>query len=182
MGHYYLVAQLPHLAFGQDPPMTPEAFTELAKSQVDAKDAALLDLVNLDPAPPGLSGEDIPSFAENFPASGSIFIDKWREWERVLRLNLANQRAFKLKREAPFEDVPSDPFGAVSAAAKAVAGAETPLEGEIFLDRARWNAIEELQGSDIFSTPAILAYLLKLKLLERNAMFQQTEKGFAEYK
>jgi len=168
--YYYLVPQLPYLIFGQTPPMSPEAFRELAMPLMDEQDAALLDLlgVGLNP-PPG-----------DAPSCGSDFIDKWREWERILRLNLVKHRAAKLKREAPAAEPPVLPSGAVSAAAKAVQ--ESPLEGEITIDKARWSAIDTLlEGSGSFDRNAVFAYMLKLIILNRQALFQ-TERGFSEYK
>ena len=179
--YYYLASQLPYLIYGQTPPMSSAAFKELAKSLLDESDAALMDLIDLDPQPLK-SGEEGPSYADNSPASGSDFIDRWREWERTLRLNLARHRSIKTKREnsAPVEP-PVFPSDAAAAAVKAVVAVESPLEGEILIDKARWNAIEVLQGGDYFSRNTIFAYLLKLILLERKASFK-TDVGFAEYK
>jgi hypothetical protein len=160
--------------------MSSAAFRDLAKSLLDGQDAALLDMVGLEPAPAN-SGEG-PAYADNAPASGSEFIDRWREWERGLRLNMARHRAIKTKREngAPVEP-PIHPADAAAAAVKAVVATESPLEAEILIDKARWNAIEYLQGIDFFDRNTIYAYLLKLILLERRASFK-TEEGFAEYK
>jgi len=168
--YYYLVPQLPYLVFGQPPPMSPEAFRELAMSLLDAEDVALLDMLG-----PGLK----PTLDDS-SSSGSDFIDKWREWERILRLNLVKHRAGKLKREAPAAEPPVLPSDAAAAAAKAVQ--ESPLEGEIIIDRARWHAIDTLlEGSGPFDRDAVFAYMLKLIILNRQALFQ-TERGFSEYK
>ena len=179
--YYYLVSQLPYLIYGQTPPMSPEAFKELARPLLSSPDAALLDLISLDPQPPG-PGEQGHSYVNSAPVSGSGFIDNWREWERALRLNLAKHRSIKTKREsaAPVEP-PNFPADAASVAARAMASAESPLEGEIFIDKARWSAIEFLQGIDYFDRNTVYAYLLKLIILQRRASFQ-TETGFAEYK
>jgi hypothetical protein len=159
--------------------MSSAAFRDLAKPLLSGHDAALLDMVNLDPQP---FMEDGPSYADNAPASGSDFIDRWREWERSLRLNMARHRAIKTKRDgaAPVEP-PIHPADAAAAAVKAVVATESPLEAEILIDKARWNAIEYLQGIDYFDRNTIYAYLLKLILLERRASFI-TETGFTEYK
>ena len=179
--YYYLVSQLPYLIYGQTPPMSADAFRSLARPLLTDKDAVLLDLVGFDPQPLK-PGDDDHSYAENAPASGCNFIDGWREWERSLRLNLAKQRSIKTKREtaAPVEP-PVFPADAAAVAVKAVVAAESPLEGETLIDKARWNAIETLQGSDHFDRNTIFAYLLKLILLERRASFQ-TDVGFSEYK
>ncbi|MDR1910063.1 MAG: hypothetical protein LBQ35_09155 [Spirochaetaceae bacterium] len=175
MAYYYLAAQLPALAYNQGAPMTSEAFRELALTQLSAADAALLDYCTLDPA----SGPEDP-YTGPLPAVDPAFIDKWRGWERALRLNLARFRSLKVKREGALPDAPDYPTGAV-AAAKAAVAMDSPLEAELFLDKARWDAIEAFQGIQYFSRNTIYGYLLKLRLLERRALFK-AEEGFTEYK
>lgn len=179
--YYYLASQLPYLIYGQTPPMSSAAFRDLAKPLLSDHDAVLLDLVNLDPQPQK-AGDEGPSYADDTAASGSDFIDRWREWERSLRLNMARHRSIKTKREgaAPVEP-PIYPADAAAAAVKAVVATESPLDAEILIDKARWNAIEYLQGIDYFDRSTIYAYLLKLMILERRASFK-TEEGFTEYK
>jgi hypothetical protein len=164
--------------------MSSSAFRDLARPLLDAGDAPLLDLVGLDPGAQGefsLAAEG-PAYADNAPASGCDFVDRWREWERTLRLNLARQRSVKTKREgaAPVEP-PIHPADAVAAAVKAAVATESPLEAELVLDKARWDAIEVLQGINYFDRNTIYAYLLKLILLERREAFKE-EVGFSEYK
>ena len=186
--YYYLVSQLPSLVYGQKPPMLPETFKDLAKSLLKAEDAALLDMVSLDPAPSEYSGtQGAPasssiSYADQAPSSGSDFIDAWREWERALRLNLARQRAVKVKREgAALAEPPVIPADAATAAHGAITAVDSPLEADIFLDKARWSAIEALQGTDYFDRNTVFAYLLKLLILQRRDSMH-TETGFSEYK
>jgi hypothetical protein len=159
--------------------MSSAAFRDLAKNLLNGEDSALLDLLSLDPGEPDKSG---PAYGESAAPAGCGFIDRWREWERALRLNLARTRAQRLRREsdAPVEP-PVHPADAAAVALKAGATAESPLEAEIFLDKARWNAIEYLEGIDYFSRNTIYAYLLKLLILERYGAFKE-EVGFAEYK
>jgi hypothetical protein len=162
--------------------MLPEAFKELAKPLLDAEDAALLDMVSLDPAPYGEAPSAGISYADQAPPSGSDFIDQWREWERALRLNLARQRSVKVKREgAALAEAPIIPADAAVAAHGATAMVDSPLDADIFLDKARWSAIDALQGGDYFDRNTVFAYLLKLLILERRAAMQP-ETGFSEYK
>ena len=177
--YYYLIAQLPFLTYEQKPPMSSAAFKALSESMMLEDDAAIIGHLSLDPAPAGSEGL---SYAEPALPTGCGFIDGWREWERSLRLNLAKHRSIKIKREnvLTFEP-PFYPADAAAAALKAVTGDFSPLEAEIFLDRARWNAIENLAGNDFFDRNNIYAYFLKLMLLERRQEFN-VEKGFAEYK
>jgi hypothetical protein len=183
--YYYLAAQLPDLVYGQGAPMTSAAFLDLARRLLDKKDSGLLDCLSLDPGDP-LREPSRPAYGESAAPTGCDFIDKWREWERTFRLNLARNRALRLKREGGSPvDPPAHPSDAVAAALKAGTGAgtsdESPLETEIALDKARWNAIEHLRGITYFNRNTIYAYFLKLLLLERRESFK-TEAGFAEYK
>ena len=168
MAYYYLAAQLPSLIYGQAAPMSPGAFKELAETFLHADDAVWLDQCYLDPGVSYAAEKDLPDF----------FIRR-NEWERALRLNLARWRAARLKRDAAF-DAPDYPMDAVSAA-KAASAMDSPLEAELFLDEARWTAIDSFQGFNYFDRNTIYAYLLKLLLLERRSRFR-TEEGFTEYK
>ena len=163
--YYYLMAQLPYLIYEQKPPMPSSEFKDLAKSLMVPNDAAFLDKLSI-------SGS-----AEK---TGCDFIDKWQEWDHILRLNLAKQRVIKLKLEKPVTEPNAVHLDAAAAASKAV-DETSPLDAEIMLDKARWHAIEELAGTDYFHRNTVYAYYLKLLLLERRQVFN-TEKGFAEYK
>ena len=188
MGQYYfLAAQLPYLVYGQVQPMSSDAFRAMARAAMSSADAAALDYCTLDPfvaapapesgffmgAPPPSTG------AGSNPPVHSAFINKWREWEQALRLNLAGGRLQKLKRDGAAADAPDSPVEAAAAAKNALA-MESPLEAELYLDKARWNAIEGFQGLSTFSEDAMYAYLLKLLLMERKAAFN-TEEGYTEY-
>jgi hypothetical protein len=175
--YYYLASQLPYLIFGQEPPMSASAFRELARGFLDDGDRAQMDLCVL--AAPSEAPPLFPPLSPGEPkAPRSEFVKGWLEWERALRLNLVRFRAQRLKREGPeAPDYPAD----AARAAKAAAAMESPLEAEIFLDKARWDAIERLKGLDETGSNMIFAYLLKLLLMERRSSFK-TEEGFMEYK
>jgi len=177
--YYYLAAQLPYLTYGQNVPMSSAAFRELAGKHLSPSDAAVLDHCTLEPDW-AVEGEAEANAASG-AATPSEFVGKWKEWERTLRLNLAKIRAKQLKREGGLQaDVPDFPFDAAGTARAAIAF-ESPLEAEVFLDKARWDAIESFQGLDTFSVTAIHAYMLKLLLMERRMAFN-AEEGYAEYK
>jgi hypothetical protein len=155
--------------------MSSRAFLDLCTGLLEAGDLALLDLCALDP-----DAASSPGGEPSKPCS-SAFINNWRDWERSLRLNLARYRVQRLKREGGGAVEPPDYPADAAAAAKTAAAMDSPLEAETFLDKARWDAIELFQGIDYFSSNTIFAYLLKLRLLERRALFR-AEEGFAEYK
>ena len=178
--YYYLAAQLPYLVYGQGVPMSSAAFKALARDRMDSADAAVLDYCTLDPAPP-MAGETGAAYAEPASPISSEFINRWKEWERTLRLNLARGRVQKLKREGgSMTDAPEHPADAAGAAKTALI-MDSPLEAELFLDKARWDAIDYFQGINAFTENAMYAYLLKLQLMERRTAFK-TEEGFTEYK
>jgi hypothetical protein len=165
--------------------MSSLAFKALAYEQMSPGDAAALDYWTLDP---DLAGSSVADQLEN--SAGGLqaknaasklpaLVKRWREWERTLRLNIAQSRALKQKRELNVE-VPKLPSDAVLAAKGAVA-MDNPLEAEVFLDKTRWSFISDLQGMDTFSRNAMYAYLLKLLLMERRMAFNFNE-GFTEYK
>jgi hypothetical protein len=165
--YYYLAAQLPYLVYGQEAPMSPADFRELAGRFLEDEDKRLLAECSL--YAPMFQPEDV------LPG----FIQEWRNWERSLRLNLLRFRSQKLKRDSG-GDAPEYPADAAQAA-KSASSADSPLEAELILDKARWDAIERLRGLDNVGSNMVFAYLLKLILMERRNSFK-TEEGFMEYK
>jgi hypothetical protein len=168
VAYYYFLAQLPSLAYGQQPPMTSGQFRALCAENLDKEDLNLLPRCTL-----SFSGEKEPALK-----SGG-FIDDWTRWNRTLTLHLARYRAQALKREVSLPEAPAVPVSAEGAAKNAVTQ-ESPLEAELILDKARWDELSELEGIEPFSVNKIFAYLLKLELMERRRAFN-AEKGFGEY-
>ena len=179
MAYYYLAAQLPYLVYGQEPPMSSAAFRELALSSLENADAAWLPLCVLSPPGAYAAASGGIGSMDGAAEAAPEFFCRWMEWEKALRLNLARFRAAKLKRDISF-DAPDYPADA-AAAAKTAAAMDSPLEAELFLDEARWKAVEVFQGIDYFDRNTMYAYLLKLLLLERRSRFKAGE-GFTEYK
>ena len=174
--YYYLAAQLPYLVYGQNIPMSSDDFKALARKSMSSGEGALLDQCTLESDP-----EAGAAYPGNPKRTGSEFINRWNDWERTLRLNLAKGRSLKLKREGGVSFTPPDTPADAAGAAKTAMNMESPLEAELYLDKARWTAIENFQGLNNFSENALYAYLLKLLLMERRAAFN-TEEGFTEYK
>ncbi|GMO41064.1 MAG: hypothetical protein Ta2B_20790 [Termitinemataceae bacterium] len=171
--YYYLIAQLPYLTYGQNPPMSSVDFIDIARTKLSDRDAKLLDYCTLG------------ATLEARKATSSAFINQWQQRERTLMLNLAQARAARLKREgsaAVNYDPPHDPIDAENQAKTALltSALTNPLDAEVYIDKGRWEAIDNLVGVAYFDVNAVYAYLLKLRLIERRASWTVNE-GFAEY-
>ncbi|MDR2660012.1 MAG: DUF2764 domain-containing protein [Spirochaetaceae bacterium] len=124
----------------------------------------------------------MPEGIGDFKASDSAFINGWRKRERSLTLALAQLRAARRKSNGSHDSFPVEHWDIEAEnQAKTAVSMDNPLEAELFLDKGRWNAIENLQKTTYFGVNAVYAYMLKLLLIERRAAFN-TEEGFAEYK
>ena len=170
--YYFFIAQLPTPMYGQAIPMSSAAFKEMAQLYMTRSEAKDLEFCTLEPISDKRTLKAVAS---------SRFIKDWHNWETVLRQNLARNRSRKLKWEGSDLWETIDDIADAAAAAKTALAMDSPLEAELFLDRARWNIIEQFQGIVYFSENTIYAYLLKLKLMERRQAFNM-EEGFAEYK
>jgi len=167
--YYYFVATLPSIEYGDKPPMGSEEFRQQCHDQLHEDDADLLRYCYYNPR---LAIESVQS-------TGSDFIDCLMARERTLVLNLAYLRAGRLKRPSP-GDPPHD-VPRAEAVAKAAFEMDDPLEAAIFIDKCRWEALDEMLGIDPFGVNNIFAYLMKLQLLERRQCFD-AEVGTVKYK
>jgi hypothetical protein len=167
--YYYFVATLPFVEYGDKPPVSSEEFRELCHGLLHPDDAALTQYCYYDPR----------ITVETVQPTGSGFIDLLMARERTLVLNLAFLRAAKLKRPSP-GDPPHD-VPRAEAVAKAAFEMDDPLEAAITIDKARWGALNDMVGIDLFGVNNIFAYLMKLQLLERRQCFD-AEIGAVKYK
>ena len=166
--YYYFVASLPSINYGEKPPISSEEFREQCYALLNPEDAELIRYCRY----------DAPMAVETVQSTGSEFIALFLARERTLILNLAYLRAGKLKRPSP-GDPPHD-VPRAEAVAKAAFEMEDPLEATIYIDRARWGALDAMVGLDIFGVNNIFAFLMKLQLMERRQRFN-AEKGTANY-
>ncbi|HSQ35629.1 MAG TPA: hypothetical protein VLQ89_06535 [Candidatus Binatia bacterium] len=156
--YYYLVASLPMLFFADAPPFSSRSWLERCREQVAATDHALLTRI----------GWNAPIFR---PGDHAVW-QAVASWETALRNELALQRAQRLGwapepflREAPF-------YAGMPALVKEALGAGTAKTIETALDRRRWAVLEELENGTQFDLGRLIAYRLKLLLLERHDRFR----------
>jgi len=158
MQYYYLIAALPMLRPDSELPMSSGEFIELCRQQ--------------------LTEEDFVIFST---ASGCRLSAEFEAWNTALKNELVKLRASRLGFDADESLKDGGIYAGIVEQAREVFNQENPLDAELLLDKMRWNKISELEALEYFSTEKLAAYLLKLKLLERKALFNR-EDGNENYR
>ncbi|MEW6754314.1 MAG: DUF2764 family protein [Candidatus Latescibacterota bacterium] len=147
--HYYLVAQLPALAFGVQPPLSMAAFLEEAGKWLSAREYAALCRVDItDPVP---AAGDPPG------------LRAYKDLEHRLRTELSLWRG--ARRGGPDHrpvDFPVQLFEEGN-----------PLEVEVRLLRLRWDFVEQQEAGHHFDFEVLVFYYLKLQIWRRLAAFDK---------
>jgi hypothetical protein len=152
MAYYSLVASLPNLEIGDEPPFTTEAYVDNASQWVTERESEILRKVLLK------EPEIMPC-----PLCKIIY-----DLESQIRNAVARQRGQKLGVDFKEYLQPHDGFvGEIEAFVKDAFAQSDPVELEQHLDRGRWNLAEELVGQNPFGFEKVLAYGIQLKIVER---------------
>lgn len=172
--YYYFAATLPALQQGAAAPMTSAEFLERAARYMSGRELEAIRAAALSSPPEGAPAACLGL---------SPLLDGYYAWERALRASLARARAARLGRPAPAlpaDAAASSAAGLAEAQARAAAQAASPLEGELLVERARWEAIESFLGYDQFRFEAVAAYRLRLLSLERESSLtaERGEEGY----
>lgn len=143
----YLIASLPSLVFGSEPPLSFQGFLDLCRPLIPERDFNLLQ----------------HSDEESQPS-----LQKWLEFDTALRNELAKIRAARKKID-PVKYLRRDGFvdPYITHSALNAYRNPSPLEGEIMLDRARWRRLDELGTGHYFDLDFLIVYAQKLLILER---------------
>jgi hypothetical protein len=154
--YYYLAAQLPFLKFGQKPEITRDYFLTESAKWLKGNDFLVL------------SGVDINDFYHAYKFSGLLrdykqFEKELREELRVIREAGGKVRGYKISDEIK----------------NALAG-ENPLEVEKKFLYLRWKFIEEKESGHYSDLNFLIAYFLKIQILDRMFTFDK-DKGMAEF-
>ncbi len=164
-GYYFLVASLPALQYDVAPPLSSGRLRDLCADALSPADAAAFAEARLD--------------VWNGSAGSQPALLRWYRWEIALRNALVRARASARGGDAerflrPVPDLPVENSGADTVECEAVArgalGAPNPLAGQEVLDRARWALFDNLELGHPFALDVVIAYALKLQLLERRAL------------
>jgi len=152
MAYYSLVASLPHLKIGGEPPFSTEEYIAACAQWVTEHEARILRHILLNQ----YSGHDCP------------ICKKWCDIETQLRNAVARHRGQRLGVDYKDYLQPHDGFsGEIEQLVTDAFTRTDPLEVEEELDRARWQLAEELIDQDPFSFLKVLAYGIQLKIVER---------------
>lgn len=159
MNYWYLVASLPSLVLGAEPPLSPAAFRVLCGEHLRGGDVQELDAV--------LAADT---------AGASTFGRAWREFTLRLQAECAVLRAARLGVDpTPWRTDTSVPDAALLAAVRDAMQQADPRGREWQLDALRWRTLEDLVRPTPFGLPAVLAYGLRLQLAARWASRTEAE-------
>jgi hypothetical protein len=160
--YYYFASTLPLLRPDGPLPYGVDDFLKRAAELVGAKDMKILNAA-----------------AQRQPQRNT-FLNKWQEYQQMLRAELASQRSRRPLYKG--EEVVRKEVAeyAIVEAVRAALECDDPLQAELMLLNLQWKILDELVGLQVFSIEALLAHLLKLQLLQRRSHFVQ-EKGNDEF-
>ncbi len=143
--YYYFIASLPMLEFGMKTPISYEDFLTRCKEQISDRDLEIIK-----------------------GALISSTLREWKDFDTDLRNEIARARANKkakdLDKYIRGENY-LNPF--MAGIAHWAVSQESPEEAELYLDRIRWERIEELKKGHYFDIDFLSAYALQLQILER---------------
>jgi hypothetical protein len=156
---YYLVASLPELSFGRPTPITMKDFLALCSEHLPAASCRLLAETDL--------------FQSSASPTRLRVLNLWFEREHFLRNELARLRAQRLGWDVtPHVRSTGRDTDLVMVAARILKN-ESPRAAEDELDRARWTFLDGLEFGHYFDLESLALYWLKLRLLERRAVFNK---------
>lgn len=169
--YYFFVSSLPSLQFSGPLPLSSAEFLERAKNFLSPEDFSVVSLARLDGS--------FQEGAEEISLKSEV-LHAYFTWDKALRNELVRQRAAKLGRNPDAYLRPSDAMYEAEQTARQALALESPLESELFIERARWDYLEMALGLRNFDHETLVVYHLKLLSLERR-MRLNPEKGTEAY-
>lgn len=148
----YLVASLPLLEFGEEPPMTAEELVAFCAGLLSSADLATLELV-------------VAGRIDDIDDPGAYTIMRR---ERQLRNAVARHRAGRAGVDSTRYVRPHEGWDVEIEDVVGQAMVTTdPLERESMLDRLRWQLLEEAAAIPEYGVQAVYAYAPRLALMEK---------------
>ncbi|HEY5621518.1 MAG TPA: DUF2764 family protein [Pontiella sp.] len=152
MAYYSLVASLPNLEIGDEPPFSTEEYIGNCAQWVTEREVEILRKVILEE----------PDIAP------CPLCKAWYNIETQIRNASARHRGQKLGVDFKEYLQPHDGFsGEIEVLVTDAFTRDDPLEQEEELDRARWKLADQLVGQHTFGFEKVLAYGIQLKIVER---------------
>lgn len=154
-GYYiYLMSSLPMLHFGAKPPFSSQRFQEMCRGLISEKDTALIETA---------------SRGDSYDYKGrQLTLKRYGDFETALRNELVKIRASR-RHIDPLKYMRRDSETGLWLNHIAINAyrAASALEAEKMLDQARWQALDELTLGRYFDIDVLIAYALKLAILEK---------------
>jgi len=148
--HWYLVASLPHLRFGEKPPMDGAGFRASCVGHLSAEELSAVDAA-----------------LENREPSFDLASKHWNREvqlrDAVVRLRAKNRGTDATQFLKPFDGFSVTIEKRVSDALSR----SNPLEQEEDVDRIRWMLADELALTQPFGFSGVLAFAIKVRIAER---------------
>jgi len=142
------------LQFGMKLPFTYSDFLEQCKQELSRDDMDILERASIEPS---IDVEDkIP------------LLKKWKDFDRSLRNELVRLRAVKKGKDSANYlrgNDELDPF--IAPLAHWAMNQDSPMEAEKYLDKIRWEKMEEIKAGHYFDIEYLAVYCLQLQILER---------------
>jgi len=150
----YFIASLPTLHVGAKPPFSFEKFLQMCEGLIPEDAISLLG--------------SLRTLTDTHKGACAETLKKWYAFETALRNELVKIRASRKHKDA-FKYLRND-GGAHPAIAHIASSAHrnpSPLEAEMFLDRQRWQVLDEIIFGHYFDLDVLIVYAQKLLILER---------------
>ncbi len=161
--YYYLVTTLPMLRYEDSAPFSCEEFLYMCKTNVSKKDYKII-------------AEALSDNNASHP-----FVKKWYQFNTNVKKELSEQRSKKLNiNDDKYKNTNDKEFRIVEGVRAALA-AKNAYEGELLLMELYWKYLEEQSTNHVFDLQGLLAFAIKLKLLERKSRFDKVD-GNNEFK
>lgn len=159
--YYYLVSLLPALVFGNKTPISSGTFMQYCRTHLASKDNAVLQKLT----------------AEENNLGFNRFYDEWYKWDHDLKKELGHVRAAMMSSESTRHSPQSGMHKVTGGIIHEILSARTPLEAEVILARVRWEHLDKMEFGYYFDFEKIIAYAMKLKIMERIDLFDPVKGG-----
>ena len=157
--YYYLISSLPTLKAEASMPFSYDEFLKMCENTVGKDTYDKLSALTL-------KSEDSP------------FLKQWGLFYNKMMNSLCRQRKIKLGKSASSA---AEKDLLIDRAVDEAMSAENPLEAEKILLKCQFEFLDGLVGMHYFDDFVLFGYAVKLKLLERQSVFE-TESGKQEFK